>query len=139
MGEKEEKVRCVSLRSSAFLGESVEPLWLRLQGLNLASIPEGVVRPSLHFTMKVGKRGMVIRLWDNHSFIDGGPSYFFGSCRLSLYFTTGRGSMVPSALFLMRVHIRSKSAPGCHPYVKGSRPTKQNTAIMRIAVLLSYL
>ncbi len=56
MGEKEGEVRSVSLRPAAFLGESVEPLRLRLQGLNLASIPEGVVRPSLHFTTGRGSR-----------------------------------------------------------------------------------
>ena len=51
MEEKEEKDRSVSLRSAAFLGESVEPLRLRLQVLNFASIPEGVVRPSLQGTL----------------------------------------------------------------------------------------
>lgn len=52
MGEKEGEVRSVSLRSAAFLGESVELLQLRLQGLNLATIPEGVGRPSLHCTVR---------------------------------------------------------------------------------------
>jgi len=52
MGEKEGEVRSVSLRPAAFLGESVEPLRLRLQVVNLASIPEGVVRPSLHCTVR---------------------------------------------------------------------------------------
>jgi hypothetical protein len=41
-------------------GEGVEPLRLRLQGLNLPSIPAGVGHPSLHCTFGDGENVIYI-------------------------------------------------------------------------------